>query len=170
LGHRSRGVPPPGNDVTNRHSGSCITATNQPWCRGLTVPHAPLYVHFVLLCRCLMYSVLLLLFHCSLSMPNVFCAAVVVSLFIIRHRSFSTIVHHPPSFIIHLYASSALCCYCFFSALQVQSGLECGVAAENFTSWQEGDAISCYMLVTKSQRLEDAKAATAVDLAALSAS
>jgi len=53
---------------------------------------------------------------------------------------------------------------------EVQSGLECGVAAENFTSWQEGDAINCYMLVTKSQRLEEAKAATAVDLAALGVS
>jgi translation initiation factor IF-2 len=44
------------------------------------------------------------------------------------------------------------------------------VAAENFTSWQEGDHINCYMLVTKSQRLEDAKATTAVDLAALGVS
>jgi hypothetical protein len=53
---------------------------------------------------------------------------------------------------------------------QVQSGLECGVAAEGFTAWQEGDAISCYTMVTKSQRLEEAKAATAVDLAALGVS
>lgn len=53
---------------------------------------------------------------------------------------------------------------------QVQSGLECGVAAENWTAWQEGDKISCYMMVTKSQRLEEAKAATAVDLAALGVS
>jgi translation initiation factor IF-2 len=44
------------------------------------------------------------------------------------------------------------------------------VAAENFTSWQEGDHINCYMLVTKSQRLEEAKATTAVDLAALGVS
>mgnify|MGYP001806857664 CR=1 FL=1 len=41
------------------------------------------------------------------------------------------------------------------------------MAAENFTSWQEGDAISCYQLVTKSQRLEEAKAATIGDLAAM---
>jgi hypothetical protein len=46
-------------------------------------------------------------------------------------------------------------------------GLECGVAAENFTAWQEGDAISCYKLVTKSQRLEEAKAATVADLPAM---
>lgn len=50
---------------------------------------------------------------------------------------------------------------------QVQEGLECGVAAESFTAWQEGDVINCYKMVTKSQRLEEAKAATAVDLAAL---
>lgn len=50
---------------------------------------------------------------------------------------------------------------------QVQVGLECGVAAESFTAWQEGDAISCYKLVTKSQRLEEAKAATVADLPAV---
>lgn len=44
------------------------------------------------------------------------------------------------------------------------------MAAENWTAWQEGDKISCYMMVTKSQRLEEAKAATAVDLAALGVS
>lgn len=45
--------------------------------------------------------------------------------------------------------------------------MECGVGAEEWQSWQEGDAISCYMTVKKSQRLEEAKAATAVDLATL---
>ena len=44
------------------------------------------------------------------------------------------------------------------------------MAAENWTSWQEGDKINCYMMVTKSQRLEEAKATTAVDLAALGVS
>jgi translation initiation factor IF-2 len=53
----------------------------------------------------------------------------------------------------------------------VQAGLECGVGADNWTAWQEGDVIDCYITVTKSQRLEEAKAATArgVDLASLGA-
>jgi translation initiation factor IF-2 len=50
---------------------------------------------------------------------------------------------------------------------EVQAGLECGVGAEDWQSWQEGDVISCYMSVTKAQRLEDAKAATAVDVGTL---
>jgi translation initiation factor IF-2 len=45
--------------------------------------------------------------------------------------------------------------------------LECGVGSDDYSSWQEGDVINCYMVVTKSQRLEEAKAATAVDVAAL---
>jgi translation initiation factor IF-2 len=51
--------------------------------------------------------------------------------------------------------------------VQVQVGLECGVGAEDFTSWQEGDIIKCYLVVTKSQRLEEARAATAVDINSL---
>ncbi|WIA43897.1 hypothetical protein OEZ86_010304 [Tetradesmus obliquus] len=50
---------------------------------------------------------------------------------------------------------------------EVQVGLECGVGADEWTSWQEGDVIKCYMVVTKSQRLEEARAATAVDVNSL---
>eukprot|EP00878_Enallax_costatus_P012987 GHUV01013569.1.p2 GENE.GHUV01013569.1~~GHUV01013569.1.p2 ORF type:complete len:123 (+),score=45.51 GHUV01013569.1:176-544(+) len=50
---------------------------------------------------------------------------------------------------------------------EVPAGMECGVGAEDWLSWQEGDVIKCYLSVTKSQRLEEAKAATAVDLATL---
>jgi translation initiation factor IF-2 len=49
----------------------------------------------------------------------------------------------------------------------VQNGLECGVGGEDFTAWQEGDVIKCYLVVTKSQRLEEARAATAVDVSSL---
>uniref|UniRef100_A0A383VHM0 Translation initiation factor IF-2, chloroplastic n=2 Tax=Tetradesmus obliquus TaxID=3088 RepID=A0A383VHM0_TETOB len=51
---------------------------------------------------------------------------------------------------------------------EVQVGLECGVGADEWTSWQEGDVIKCYLVVTKSQRLEEARAATAVDVNSLS--
>ncbi|KAF6256183.1 hypothetical protein COO60DRAFT_1296299 [Scenedesmus sp. NREL 46B-D3] len=50
---------------------------------------------------------------------------------------------------------------------EVQVGLECGVGGEDFTSWQEGDAIKCFLVVSKSQRLEEARAATAVDASTL---
>lgn len=50
---------------------------------------------------------------------------------------------------------------------EVSAGLECGVAAEGFVEWQADDQIECYKTVTKARRLEDAKAATAVDAASL---
>ncbi|KAG2490006.1 hypothetical protein HYH03_011472 [Edaphochlamys debaryana] len=50
---------------------------------------------------------------------------------------------------------------------EVSAGLECGVGCEGFTEWQEGDQIECYLLVTKSRRLEEARATTAVDMSTL---
>ncbi|KXZ43734.1 hypothetical protein GPECTOR_81g182 [Gonium pectorale] len=50
---------------------------------------------------------------------------------------------------------------------EVPAGLECGLGADGFTEWQEGDVLECYLLVTKSRRLEDARATTAVDVATL---
>ncbi|GLC47031.1 hypothetical protein PLESTB_001437200 [Pleodorina starrii] len=50
---------------------------------------------------------------------------------------------------------------------EVSAGLECGVACEGFTEWAEGDVLECYLLVTKSRRLEEARATTAVDVASL---
>jgi translation initiation factor IF-2 len=50
---------------------------------------------------------------------------------------------------------------------EVAEGLECGLGCGDFTSWQEGDVIDCFRLVTKAQRLEEAKAATAVDVSTL---
>lgn len=49
---------------------------------------------------------------------------------------------------------------------EVAAGLECGVGVEGFTQWNEGDSIDCFMVVTKSQRLEEAKAAS-IDVSAL---
>lgn len=51
----------------------------------------------------------------------------------------------------------------------VEAGLDCGVGAEGFTDWEEGDIIECFQVVTKSQRLEEARATTAVDLETLTA-
>ncbi len=51
---------------------------------------------------------------------------------------------------------------------EVSAGLECGLACDAFTNWEEGDSVECYLLVTKSRRLEEARAATAVDLSTLS--
>lgn len=51
---------------------------------------------------------------------------------------------------------------------EVQSGLECGIGCDGFLDWQVDDMIDCYMNVTKTRRLEDAKAATAVDASTLS--
>lgn len=52
---------------------------------------------------------------------------------------------------------------------EVPAGLECGVGCDDFTDWNEGDVIECYQLVTKSRKLEDAKATTAVDVDKLNA-
>ncbi|EFJ46366.1 hypothetical protein VOLCADRAFT_93234 [Volvox carteri f. nagariensis] len=50
---------------------------------------------------------------------------------------------------------------------EVSAGLECGVGCDGFAEWAEGDVLECYLLVTKSRRLEDARATTAVDVASL---
>jgi translation initiation factor IF-2 len=50
---------------------------------------------------------------------------------------------------------------------EVQEGVECGLGAVGFTSWAEGDIIECFKVVSKAQKLEDAKATTAVDLATI---
>jgi translation initiation factor IF-2 len=52
---------------------------------------------------------------------------------------------------------------------EVAAGLECGVGVEGFSEWREGDVLSCYRLVPKTQRLSEARAATAVDLATIGA-
>ncbi len=46
---------------------------------------------------------------------------------------------------------------------EVQNGLECGVGAEGWTEWAEGDVIECYQLVAKTRRLEDARATSVAD-------
>lgn len=51
---------------------------------------------------------------------------------------------------------------------EVSEGAECGLGCDDFLDWAEGDVLECYQLVSKSRRLEDSKAATAVDLASLS--
>ncbi|KIY98912.1 Translation initiation factor IF-2 Flags: Precursor [Monoraphidium neglectum] len=43
---------------------------------------------------------------------------------------------------------------------EVAAGLECGVGVEGFTAFNEGDTLECFQVVTKSQRLEEAKAAS----------
>ncbi|GIL67209.1 hypothetical protein Vafri_20631 [Volvox africanus] len=50
---------------------------------------------------------------------------------------------------------------------EVAAGLECGLGCDGFTEWAEGDTIECYLLVTKSRRLEEARATTAVDVSTL---
>jgi len=50
---------------------------------------------------------------------------------------------------------------------EVQEGVECGLGAAGWTSWAEGDIIDCFRVVTKAQKLEEAKATTAVDLATI---
>ena len=56
---------------------------------------------------------------------------------------------------------------CLILLSKVAAGLECGLAAENWADWREGDLIECFQVVPKFRRLEDAQAATAVDLASL---
>lgn len=43
---------------------------------------------------------------------------------------------------------------------EVAAGTECGVAVEGFKDWEAGDKIECFDVVTKSLKLEEAKAAT----------
>lgn len=50
---------------------------------------------------------------------------------------------------------------------EVAAGLECGVGCDGFADWAEGDILECYLLVTKSRRLDEARASTAVDVATL---
>ncbi|GFR51954.1 hypothetical protein Agub_g14476 [Astrephomene gubernaculifera] len=50
---------------------------------------------------------------------------------------------------------------------EVGSGLECGLGCDGFWEWAEGDVLECYQLLTKSRRLEEARATTAVDVATL---
>lgn len=50
---------------------------------------------------------------------------------------------------------------------EVASGLECGLGIDAFWEWAEGDAVECYLMVTKSRKLEDARATMAVDMATI---
>lgn len=43
---------------------------------------------------------------------------------------------------------------------EVAAGTECGVGVEGFRDWEAGDKIECFEIVTKSLKLEEAKAAT----------
>jgi translation initiation factor IF-2 len=43
---------------------------------------------------------------------------------------------------------------------EVPSGVECGIAAEGFRDWAEGDVVEAYDLVEKKLKLEEAHAAT----------
>jgi len=52
---------------------------------------------------------------------------------------------------------------------EVAAGLECGVGVDGFAEWREGDVVSCFRLVPKTQKLADARAATAVDMATIGA-
>jgi hypothetical protein len=45
--------------------------------------------------------------------------------------------------------------------------VECGLGCTGFSDWQAGDLLTCYPVVTKARRLEEAKATTVVDLASL---
>lgn len=50
---------------------------------------------------------------------------------------------------------------------EVAAGLECGVGVEGFSDWQEGDTIECFQMVTKTRKLEEARATMAVDLSTI---
>lgn len=43
---------------------------------------------------------------------------------------------------------------------EVAAGTECGCAVEGFKEWEAGDKIECFDVVTKSLKLEEARAAT----------
>jgi hypothetical protein len=47
--------------------------------------------------------------------------------------------------------------------------VECGIGCSGFSDWQAGDVVTCFRLVTKARRLEEARATTVADLAALAA-
>jgi len=50
---------------------------------------------------------------------------------------------------------------------EVSEGTECGLGCEDFLEWSAGDKIECYLMVSKTRRLEEARASTAVDIATL---
>ncbi|GAX79512.1 hypothetical protein CEUSTIGMA_g6953.t1 [Chlamydomonas eustigma] len=50
---------------------------------------------------------------------------------------------------------------------EVSEGSDCGLGCDDFLAWAEGDKIECYVMVSKTRKLEDAKASTAVDVATL---
>lgn len=45
--------------------------------------------------------------------------------------------------------------------------MECGLGTAGFSDWQAGDVLTCYQVVTKARRLEEAKATTVVDISTL---
>lgn len=71
------------------------------------------------------------------------------------------------TWLLWLFESLLLTLFTIHVQRQVSEGLECGVAADDFLDWAAGDSIECYMLVTKSRRLEDAKASSAVDVSTI---
>lgn len=42
--------------------------------------------------------------------------------------------------------------------LQVNSGLECGIGAEDYDDWEEGDSVEAFNKVEKKRTLEEASA------------
>ncbi|KAG1676523.1 hypothetical protein FOA52_000066 [Chlamydomonas sp. UWO 241] len=50
---------------------------------------------------------------------------------------------------------------------EVSEGTECGLGCDGFLQWEEGDKLEVYLMVSKTRRLEEAKADTAVALSSL---
>jgi len=50
---------------------------------------------------------------------------------------------------------------------EVSEGTECGLGSDGFLDWAPGDKLQCFNMVSKTRRLEEAKADTAVELSSL---
>jgi translation initiation factor IF-2 len=50
---------------------------------------------------------------------------------------------------------------------EVTEGVECGLGSDGYLDWAAGDVLEVYRMVSKTRRLEDAKAATAVEVGSL---
>ena len=53
---------------------------------------------------------------------------------------------------------------CVLVAVQVNTGLECGIGVEEFDNWEEGDRIEAFNTVEKRRTLEEASASMAAAL------
>jgi hypothetical protein len=52
----------------------------------------------------------------------------------------------------------------FIFSWQVNAGLECGIGAEDYDDWEEGDTIEAFNTVEKKRTLEEASASMAAAL------